>query len=155
MALTLGQAETKLRAFTQHKVDTRLSQPEAWEYLNDGYRWARQQLQLIAPSLYLSTSSEITFDDIDPGDSENEIVLSDDDVNFDHISHVERKAPDGVRFYAIERTNPAASSAVRRSTIGTSTASSSRSTAYSSSDSARWIFSPARERSRMRGSRCV
>lgn len=106
MALKLGEAETKLRAFTQHKVDTRLSQAEAWEYLNDGYRWARQQLQLIAPSLYLSTSSEITFDDVDPGDSENEIVLSDNDVNFDHISHVERKAPNGVRFYGIERTNP-------------------------------------------------
>lgn len=103
MALTLGQAETEVRALTRHELDTRVTSPQIVSWLNRVYRGLRAELQGIAPELYVTTSDEITFEDDEAG---NEIVLSDANVNFDHILRVERRAPGDTRFFGIQGGSP-------------------------------------------------
>lgn len=91
MAITLGQATTKVRARTRHRQDTRVEDTEIHGFLNEAYRTLRTRLQTIAPRLYLQISAEITFDN----DEANEIALADADVNFGEVYRVEKQDLNG------------------------------------------------------------
>jgi hypothetical protein len=99
LALKLSEGEAELRTLTRHKISTRITQPEIWIFLNRAHVLIRAELQTLAPEMYLKPSEEVTLEDNEDG---NEIGLSSTSSNFDNLYRVERKAPGGTRFYAIE-----------------------------------------------------
>lgn len=86
MALTLSAAETQVRDLTRHDVDTRLSQAQAWRWLNHEYAQLRTWLQDVAPEFYNVVSGSIALAEGD------EIQLTSALVTFERLRRVEYDA---------------------------------------------------------------